>query len=70
MKAKKIINVNLVVYIFSKSCHLKKHSQGYKGHKCASCGKTFHIAPYLKKHVFTVHEGDKDHKCKSCDERR
>ena len=44
--------------------------EGYKGHKCASCGKTFHTAPYLKKHVFTVHEGDKDHKCKSCDERR
>ena len=43
---------------------LKKHI--YKDHKCESCGKSFSGAQYLKKHMYTVHEGHKDYKCESC----
>ena len=33
---------------------------------CDTCGKSFSQAGYLKKHIYTIHEGHIDHKCESC----
>ena len=45
---------------------LNKSLQHYKNYKCESCGKSFSIAGYLKRHIQIVHEEHKDHKCESC----
>ena len=46
--------MGILWYIFSNAGHLKRHSQGYEG------GKTFHTAPFLKKHVFTANIAGKE----------
>ena len=43
-----------------------KTVHGQKNFKSKSCGKSFSSAGYLKKHIYTVHEGHKDHKCETC----
>ena len=44
----------------------KQINSVHKNHKCESCDKSFSQARYLKKHIYTVHEGHKDHKCEFC----
>ena len=36
--------------------HIHTVHEGYKDHKCESCGKTFSSAQYVKKHIHTFHE--------------
>ena len=43
----------------SKAC-VKKFS-------CKDCGKTFTADRNLKRHIYTVHEGNKNYKCIHCD---
>ena len=47
--------------------HLDEEEKYGSEHKCETCGKLFSSIQMLKKHIYTVHEGQKDHKCDSCD---
>ena len=45
---------------------LKEEISLLKDYKCDCCCTSFPEEGYLKKHIYTVHEGHKDYKCKSC----
>ena len=40
--------------------------EGFKNHKCETCGKAFTYPGHLKEHISSVHEGVKNHKCEKC----
>ena len=42
--------------------HLHTVHDGYKDHKCESCGKSFSLAGELKRHIGKIHEGHKNYK--------
>ena len=70
MKATKISNVNLVINIFLKAGHLKRHIHSIhdsnKDYKCEVCSKSFSSTSHLKIHIKRTHDGQKTNICEIC----
>ena len=41
--------------------------EGQKSYKCDSCGISFSVPGYLKKHVNIIHEGKRNYACDFCE---